>query len=256
MSQTRWLLSVLIAYHLCAVASHALPDPASLTPIAPSRVPGSPQSRLSQLLSTPLDQSARIVAGLDAALVEALRPVRMVTAPYTSAGLRQYWAMFADPEQNRQYVRLDYQLVTPGGGGVVLRELVFPTGQEGQVRVVHQFQDKAVLNALDGFHHPEAFQSETGTSSDREILKVIRYFASRMLETRPAGTQLVRTGLWYGVAPILPTAGDPDAAVRHTVLAPYAAGPFELTGVSVDRAIGLTEVEGPITWHLEYVDTP
>jgi hypothetical protein len=126
--------------------------------------------------------------------------VRALTRAYIKAGLRQTWDMFSRPQTANHYARLGYHVVSPGTPKPrVVLELVFPADREDRVRVLHDYQDKAVVMAFEAFFSARAKHlGEPATS--RELLPLIRYFKRRYRQGYLAQDEtIVRTDVWYGV---------------------------------------------------------
>ena len=103
MSRIQWIVSVLIAYHLAAVSCHLLPNPAGLNEVNEIREGDSHRGILTRTLTPIVDRGAWTVSRVEPMLFAATAPLRSFTQPYISAGLRQDWAMFSDPDLKNQY---------------------------------------------------------------------------------------------------------------------------------------------------------
>jgi len=256
MSNIRWVISALLLYHFTALISHALPPPDTLPTPATIR-PGRPQDPFLVRTLTPLlDRAALTVAQAEPGLFAATAPLRAVTQPYISAGLRQYWAMFASPEHRAQYIRLDYYVAGGAGAPVsVMRELVYPTGRGDRVRIGTEFLDKASQGAFVSFRAMQAAGARRRAPTD--LVPMVRYFRSRFEERALSPEESVaRVALWYGAAPLPPPGESLDTLPRETVLERYYGGPFGVPSAQAPPREGSEEREADILWTLEFIDTP
>src|SRR5262249_35998771 len=140
----------------------------------------------------------------EAASFEMSDPLRQLTRPYINAGLRQKWNMFSNPETDDHYLRLDYHLASTERGGRIgaARELVFPLRHEGRLRILHDFRDKAVANAVENYHLLRAWK-DTGSNMAREFSSLARFFRKVYQERyATASERVVRVDIWYGAAPM------------------------------------------------------
>jgi hypothetical protein len=276
MSGVRWLLSLLLLYHLVAVAADAIPSPDELTGVAEVRHPH--DDGIAALVTPMLDRAALSLARFEPTLFAWSQPLRQITQPYISAGLRQHWVMFAGTITGARYVRLDYYVATDGslGNPQVFRELVLPSAREDRVRWLRQYLDKAVVNTLDTYFtnlakYHGAFDGieppgrpsalESSESLPRDFVPLLRYFRTRFQRTHlPANARIVRTDLWYGVAEIPPPVqpvNDRVSKGRRKLLNEYQEGPTRIVGTaSTNPQRGAVEQEADILWKLEYVEKP
>lgn len=257
MTRPHWIASLLIALHLVAITVAAIPDPRELNPAEPLLYPhddadGAP-------LTPVLDRSALWLSSMEPRLFRATQPLRIVTRPYVSMGLRQQWNMFANPLPVDQYVRLDYYVSTAARPDRIFQELVLPAQHEDRVRLVHQFRDKAILNALETFYK----DLESTPSADplpRDFLPLIRYFRERFRARHlRIDEQVARTHLWYGAAIIPPRGQTVPADVRQkrlAVLTKYFDGTIGVKASVPYPKRGSAQREADILWTLEYIDQP
>jgi hypothetical protein len=248
----RWGVSLLILYHLTAVGVGLLPVPADL-PSIPSDRP-----------RTIVDLAAAALARVERTLYVWSAPARALTYPYREAGLRQKWDMFAAPKAADQYVRLDHLVVDRvAGRRRIVSELVLPAQPDDQLRLRHDFRDKAIINALDAFLLRTARTGQrSGPARDaarNDLGPVVRYFSSRLRDRlRPGDETIARTELWYGRAPI-PPPGQALAAetrdARAQALRAYASERTSSAAADPDaRPIGTDQRDADIVWTLEYVE--
>jgi hypothetical protein len=267
MSTVRWVLSLLIAYHLAALTAAAIPAPDALP--FPSEIRHPSNDSIAAAVTPVLDGAARSLSRLEPILFQLSAPVRSLTRVYSEAGLGgQQWNMFSTPYTVDKYVRLDYYVVRDADPlrPRLLRELALPADDEARVRLLHQFRDKVMLNTLDNYFKEVAAASASGGEPFepeaarrlRGLEPIVRYFASRLVRTLRPGERLVRTELWNGEAPIPP----PDQGweremrtVRLAALAPFRQGPAPVAASEVTRyqQRGAMEREADIRWLLVYV---
>jgi hypothetical protein len=184
------------------------------------------------------------------------------------------WEMFAPPSEVDRYIRLRY-FVGRGDAAAgaspawFATELVMPAHREDRLRLLQAFRDarrdKALNIARSRFREdllsrdlsqPE--QIDPATLRD-DLAPVARYFARRFARDRLLdGERVVRIEIWYGFAPNPPPGaasylGSPEA--RQGILRGYYGGPVEdHRRVSGYASYLSAEVEGDITWVLEYYE--
>jgi hypothetical protein len=258
MSRERWFLSLLIAYHLVAVALAALPTRDALDRFNETRLVRP------TFLPTVLDALAAFAHDGELALMSGSSPLRLMTRPYIQAGLRQRWNMFSNPGTDDHYMRVDYYYENPGPAPdvMVARELVFPADDETRVRLMHRFRDKAIFNAVETYflRRDRREARESSASDAREALvPVSQHFTRQFGRSRlPQGSRMIRTETWYGSAPIpFPGAevADGDLLMRLTVLDRYRDATLPpQRGALAPPAIGATQREADITWMLVDVE--
>jgi hypothetical protein len=249
MSRYRWGVSLLILYHLTAVAAALLPSPSDLPADRSGRQP------------TVLDSAASALRSIESPAYRWTAPLRAITYPYRDAGLRQKWDMFSAPKTADQYVRVDYLITDAAARRSVVRELVLPSQRDDRIRLRHDFRDKAIINAIDDFmirrKHEAAGAQSAGAADD--LGAVAKYFAERLRATYLKDSETIqRTEVWYGLAPIPPPGLVVDADVREArdqALALYYAGPARSSASDVELpAIGATLREADIVWVLEHIE--
>ena len=77
---------------------------------------------------------------------------RRSTGRYVTAILPQRWDMFSSPRLFDQYVRLNYYLAAPGDRRPqIVRELIYPSLADDDIRLAYAFRDKAVSAAMERF---------------------------------------------------------------------------------------------------------
>jgi hypothetical protein len=256
MSRERWLLSLLITYHLVAIALASLPTRDALDRFNETRLVRP------TIVPTVLDALAAIAHDAEVATMSGASPLRLITRPYIKAGLRQRWNMFSNPGTDDHYMRVDYYFASarPEEDVRVMRELVFPQDDETRTRIVHRFRDKAIFNAVETYFLRGDHDSR---SANPEALKAVapvaQYFSREFVRSRlPRGNRMLRTEIWYGSAPIpFPELGTVASAPldRVTVLERYrdTTLPAE-RGVLTPPAIGAMQHEADITWLLLAVE--
>ena len=270
MTSLRWVVSLLIAFHLIALVTAAIPAPAALRPvsaIATTSTNHPPQNAVAAVVTPVLDRAAGIVSRFQPVLFRTLRPVRRLSRPYISAGVGgQQWNMFSSPYTVDQYLRIDYYVTFDGGprGQRLLRELVLPADHEEHVRGLHQFRDKFVLNTVDGYFAAinRGRRDSDDAVSDEEYARrsfepIARYFGRRVHRYLASDERLVRTEVWYGVAPI-PAAGLRVPTKVHVerldALNLYHDGPSQvISRAAQTRRRGATDLTADIRWRLEYI---
>jgi hypothetical protein len=256
-SSQRVALSLLILYHLVALGVNAIPPADQLRPFVPvsSLTPG--QTAGSVALG--LDAAARRVEEARIILFNLSSPLRTVTQPYINVGLQQKWNMFSSPDTDDHYVRLAYYATSRQGNQPrIVRELVFPADRDDQVRLLHDYRDKAVLDAHEDFSLARS-KRPTATTTSSGLTPLVRYFRQRFAETglRP-GETIVRTEFWYGAAPMPPRGerlSDETIQARLDVLRSYYDSP--VPAVLSDRelpTVSSREREADIVWRLELID--
>jgi hypothetical protein len=257
MSPPRIALSCLILFHVLAIGVNAIPSPDELNAGDSFEPPKADALALS--VAPALDTAVRWLAPVERRLYDVCRPVRALTRAYIEAGLRQRWDMFSRPETDSHYVRLGYYVASPGAlRPRVVLELVFPADREDRVRVLHDYQDKAVVIAFEGFFSARAKQLGEPAISN-QLLPLTRYFKRRYARGYLAPDEtIVRTDVWYGSAP-MPSRGertsDRAAEARLDVLRNYYDGPVP----AINRRLELPRVssrerEADIVWVLATID--
>lgn len=266
----RRLAAAFVCWHLFAIVLGALPPP--------ERFSNSPVRDLS-LQSAPVlwagttlfDGLAAAVAPLVSGIWRVTRPVRPAVNWYLRlTGLGQSWAMFSNPPQVDQYVRVRYYVQPRSGDTWTATELVMPAHREDRVRLFQSYRDsyrdKAIAIALDAFYRnrrPSQIVPDAKPEQLPDDLAPIARYFRRTYEARHlagTGARVIRTEVWVGNAPIPPmgTPIDRDAhAARRAALSLYWAGPVEQRV----RAPGLPpyhglEEEADIDWLLEYYEEP
>ena len=258
MSRERWILSLLIVYHLVAVTLAALPTRDALDRFNETRLVRP------TVLPTVLDALAAVAHDAEMALMSGSSPLRLMTRPYIQAGLRQRWNMFSNPGTDDRYMRVDYyyEAADSASDVMVVRELVFPAEDETRVRFVHRFRDKAIFNALETyFLRRDRVEARESSVSDARgaLVPVAQHFTRQFRLSRlPPGSRMIRTEIWYGLAPIpFPGAelADRDLLMRLTALDRYrdATVPPQ-RGALAPPEIGATQREADITWMLVDVE--
>jgi hypothetical protein len=191
-----------------------------------------------------------------------LEPVGRLTHLYEEAGIRQTWRMFAAPETDDQYLRINYFVSGRGQDRLSLvRELVLPAQRDDRVRLRHDFRDKAIVNAIDAFfaRRDRSIGSEAASSARDDFAPIVRYFRSQYRRHfLAAGEDVIRTEVWYGLAPMPPrgrTLPEGRRSMRLDVLREYYNGPVRSTvGALKAQGLGSEEREADIVWTLEYVE--
>jgi hypothetical protein len=256
-SSERWLLSTLIAIHLVAITAASLPEPRELNLVNASATPGPRGDALARTVKPVLDAVVAAVAPLEAEAFTVTKPIRALTRTYIQAGLRQKWNMFANPVTADQYVRVAHYVGSSRDPGRVrvFQELVLPGQHENRPRLVHRFQDKAILNALealavDRLDHP-------GEQHYADLDPIASYFGNRFKAVYLAADEtMLRTDVWFGGAAMPPVAGrltDDQLQERWTVLQRYWDGPVDTPVNVTPLQPGALEGEGDIGWRLDYM---
>jgi len=255
MSRFRWVVSVLLLYHLSAILVDAIPAPGELT--RPKEV-RHPEGRMMTRVLTPLlDTAALRLAELDSVLFRWSQPVRRVTQRYIKLGLSQRWTMFAAPARNDQYIRIDYFARTPSGDLMRYQELILPKSREDRVRFFHDFQDKATSSLWTAFNQAAAQKVQDPSGVD-ELAQSLRFFKARFrLEHLSDRDQIVRTEVWFGSAPI-PPPGDQQAdealRLRLAAVPSYYSDHRKTPFSGPYSGLGREERELDITWLLAYLE--
>ena len=168
--------------------------------------------------------------------------------------------MFSSPRLFDQYVRLNYYVAVPGDHRPqVVRELIYPSLADDDVRLTYAFRDKAVSTAMERFVSArDRGQSDQGALAN--LVPLMRYFAKRYLEMHPIqSSMVVRTDIWNGAAPI-PAPGQSLSAKdwldRVDVLRDYQGGPSPTLFAGKAPTLLTLETEADIVWRLEYIDQP
>ena len=254
----RWLVSVLVALHLVALAVSSVPTPDELR-LGESVPPG--YKGAFPLLASALDKLAVWLRAVDSMSANLLSPLRIPTDTYASLGLRQRWDMFSNPPTFNQYVRVDQYVTTTATPGTprVVRELALPAQREDRIRLVHKFRDKAVMNALEAFVIAQRTSGDPAEPRSRALQPLATYFRNRLQrEYLNDNEHVERTEVWFGQAAIPPpgevlTTRQLD--LRLTALERYWYGPSEV-GARERAQPGTLQQEDTILWKLEYIDGP
>jgi hypothetical protein len=273
MSPKRWALSLFFVWHLVAITLGSLMSPGAMPPIP---APRHPTNDVFAAAMTPsLDRLAAMISPLPAAILRNAGPVRVLAADYLSVtGVSQSWKMFSNPPLVDQYLRVRYYVGLDRATGQngqdaswTATELVLPAHREDRVRLVQgywdAFRDKAMTSALARFDSGRSDRlNEPNTKSadlPDDLAPIARYFARRFQRDvlRP-DERVVRTEIWYGVAP-MPRPGElPDSRRvedRQALLRRYYEGPVENHfGTPVVPPYHSAQVEADITWYLEYFE--
>lgn len=265
MAAHSWAASALILFHLAALSLAAIPDPVKLRQM--ELRPRAQPDPLAAIVTPALDRASAWLTGLETTLFALARPVRTLTQPYVNGGVPQRWIMFSTPWTDDQYVRLDYYVASGARSGAprVFRELVLPGQNEGHVRLIHKFSDKAIVGSLDAYRTALAKRYDSGDwgegSGDSlppsEVTALMRHFRARFRDgSLAADEDVVRIELWYGEAPIPPpgkTVGAPVVRTRLDILAAYRDGVPDGVAVTPYPRRWTTYREADITWRLIYV---
>jgi hypothetical protein len=209
------------------------------------------------MLGPPLDAVVRWVARIEPTLFALAGPLQTLTKPYIRAGLSQKWNMFSNPDIEAQYVRLAYYVRSRSSSRPrIVKELVFPADPEDGVRVLHDYRDKAVVNAQMAFSLARTKQS--GQTPALAISPLVGFFRRRFAASLAPDDTIVRTELWYGSAPMPPRGerlADETLQARLAVLHSYYDGPVPVILGSQDfPTVGIEEREADIVWRLEFID--
>jgi len=259
MTEHRGVLSTLIMFHLVALTVASLPEPDELNLVQPgvSAESGSVRSAV----TFGLDRSGAWLRSVEPQVLNATKPLRVLTEPYISVGLRQKWNMFSNPVTVDQYVRVDQYVestATPQSIRI-FRELALPAQREDHVRLVHAFRDKAVLNALEAFSVAQR-RKEASEEVPPDLQPLAKYFRNRFQRDHLDPTErVVRTDVWFGQAAIPPPGERLPAGQRQSriaALSAYWEGPFETARTLQPLKPGALQREDAIVWRLEYVDEP
>jgi len=274
MSAKRWALSVFFVWHVVSTVLGSL-DPSNvvLQPVGPPRHPEN--DPLAATLTPALDRAAAVAAAFPETLTRVARPLRGMFGAYLEiTGLSQNWKMFSAPPEVHQYLRVRYYV---GPRGDVLQtvanpawtatELVLPAHREDEVRLFRgyrdSFRDKAMTTALQRFQrNRDANLLRPDTSSTElpsDLAPIGRYFARRFeRDVLQPDERVLRTEIWYGVAPMPPpgaTLDRPVTEARLSVLRGYYEGPVQdHFGRPVYPGYHSTEGEADIFWVLEYFE--
>ena len=254
----RWILSVLITLHAVALLIASLPNSRDLASIDQSRAAQANASATA--LQSMLDRGADSLLSIEPRLVRSSARLRMLALPYISLGLRQKWNMFSNPMTVDQYVRVDQYVVShgPGRSPRVFSELALPAQRDDRVRLVHEFRDKAVLNALETFFVNRVQNNGTGPPPT-DLEPVARYFRNSFRgEYLQPDERVVRTDVWFGEVSIEPPRHrltPQQRASRLATISKYWYGPIEVPRTSVPKH-GAMQREDSILWRLEYDEEP
>ena len=193
--------------------------------------------------------------------MNATKPLRVLTDPYMSVGLRQKWNMFSNPMTVDQYVRVDQYVESPATplSIRIFRELAFPAQREDRVRLVHAYRDKAVLNALEAFSIARSRRKDV-EPAPADLRPLTKYFRNRFQHNFLNGEEhVVRTDVWFGQADIPPPGQRLTAEQRESriaALATYWDGPAEAGRSPLPPRLGASLREDGIVWRLEYIEEP
>jgi hypothetical protein len=248
-----------IVLHLVALVVSSLPDPGELNPVQPRRAIDN--HTISAAVTPALDRGAAWLRAIEPGIVNAVKPLRVLTQLYISVGLRQTWNMFSNPMTVDQYVRVDHYVESTASQQSVhvFRELALPAQREDQVRLVHKFRDKAVLNALEAFSIART-RKEKNQPPPGDLQPLARYFRNRFeRDDLNADERVIRTDVWFGQAPIPPPGERLTSEQRESrlaALATYWHGASEITAASTAPKPGALQREDAIVWRLEYIDQP
>jgi hypothetical protein len=258
MPSSRWLVSLLIVYHLTALTVAAIPPPQRLESRARD---ARPQGAVARWLTPLLDQMAGAVARAEPTIHAALQPVGNVTAPYVRAGLTQRWNMFTSPSAGDRYVRLRYYVGSPPPvAGDVFQELILPVPR---TEPRWYFKGKAIRNSLEAFQNDQARRAANlaerserrGAALSHELSSVVRYYRNRFEQAHDL--RVLRTELWYTKAPS-PPRGDtrPSAVLRERLdaLDRYRLGAVSIGPGSTYTRPGTVDREADLEWVLEYIE--
>jgi hypothetical protein len=237
----------------------SLPDADELNAEQPRRLIHN--DTISAAVAPALDRSAAWLRAIEPRIVNAVKPLRVLADLYNSVGLRQTWNMFSNPVTADQYVRVDHYVESTASPQPVhvFRELALPAQRQDQVRLVHKFRDKAVLNALEAFSIARAHGEENNQPPPRDLQPLVRYFRNRFeRDYLKADERIVRTDVWYGQAAIPPPGARLTPEQRESrlaALATYWHGASEIPA-SIPLKPGALQREDAIVWRLEYIDQP
>ena len=271
MSARRWAVSVFCVWHVLAIGLGSLASPGAVLEVGPPRHPTN--DPIAAALTPALDTAAAVVAPVLDGIIDAAAPLQRWAAEYLAlTGVGQSWKMFTNPPEVHQYLRIRYfvgrtTIDTAGESAWTATELVFPAHREDDVRLVRgywaAFRDKAMTSALQRFHenrHSRLLKAETKSAElPDDLAPIARYFAKRY-QNRALGPdeRIVRTEVWYGVAPMPPPGGTYEPArvdARLSVLRGYYDGPVENHfGRPARTPYHSSENEADITWVLEYYE--
>jgi hypothetical protein len=272
MSAKHWMLSVFVVWHLTATTLGSLASPGAVRPVDPPRHPD--HDVVAGTLTPALDSIAAAAAPMPDAVLRGAGPLRRLADLYLQTiGVSQSWKMFSNPPEVDWYLRARYfvgRSPDEGGPGEPLwtaTELILPAHREDRMRLVtsywDSFRDKAVTSALQRFHskrHDGLLKPDTKSSELPDDLAPIgRYFARRFQrEALKADERILRTEIWYGVAPMPPPGGTLDRSeteARARVLWNYYEGPVERRfGRPVYPLYHILQWEADIRWYLEYFE--
>jgi hypothetical protein len=280
MSVKRWALSVFFVWHLVVTGlgslavSDPLPPIEAAPPVATPAGESSPpvHDLIVATLRPVLDTVAATVMPFPGAVARAAAPLSRPAAFYREiTGNSQNWKMFSSAPKTHQYLRVRYYVgprdVGGNHGAWTATELVLPAHREDQMRLVRayrdSYRDKAMTVALGRFHRrrDEDLVKPDTTSAELpdDIAPIGRYFARRF-ERRALGPdeRIVRTEIWYGIAPMALPGGTLDPAIvdaRMATLRRYYEAPVENRfRRPVHPAYHALEEEAGITWILEYFE--
>ena len=264
MTRPRWMISLLLVYHLVALTVAAFPSPAELEPFRSNRS-SAHDDPLAQRLKPVLDRSVAALTRFEPRLFAALEPARIVTRPYVSAGLTQHWNMFANPSAVDRYVRLAYYVSADPLAPQVERfgELILPVDRQERL---WYFRGKSIRNWLDTYFVERARREQAAETEDfskqpsatNELSPIVRYFRDRFARERLVGAAtIVRTELWCANVQTLPRGQDlTERLLDERATSLRARNTRE--GRAVARygypALGAAEHEADLTWVLEHVE--
>ena len=264
MSAHRWLLSLLLAWHVVAIAIAAMPPPDRLNAIGPARQgDGNP---LQRSMTPLLDRAALSYWHAHATMWGSVASLRPVATRYARAlGLRHDWNMFANPGRHDQYVRIRYFVESSSDSltqtSQVTDELIFPAHPEYESRVLKSYgvkhRDKAIDTAMENFHERNDRSSRRRGASAFEppddLAPVLRYFVREFeREHLRDGQRVTRGEMWFGLAP-----ASPPSSKRLEILRTYdSTADRGRPGPSPMLFSRAYETEGDIEWRLEYSEEP
>jgi hypothetical protein len=256
-SSDRWLVSTLIAIHLIAITAASVPDPRELGLIGSAARQAPPPDALARAVTPVLDATVAALTPVEAQAFRLTTLLRALTRTYIQAGLRQKWNMFSNPVTADQYVRVAHYVESSREPGRirVFRELALPGQREDRPRLVHLFQDKAILNSLEALAFNRLERHDPERSS--ELDPVGAYFANRFKAAYLAPDEtVVRTEVWFGAAPMPPTGRrltDSALQERWDVLQRYWDGPDQGPPAATPPQPGALQGDADIAWRLDYV---
>jgi hypothetical protein len=274
MSAKHWGLSVFLVWHVIAITYGALASPGVMLPVTPAPYP---ENDLIAATVTPrLDPVAATLEHLPMAIAQATQPLPWLAAVYRSlVGVSQSWKMFANAPTWHQYLRVRYYVGNStrkdqdSMAAWTATELVLPAYREDEIRFFRAYwgasRDKAMTSALNQFHNrrdkgllrPDTTSAELPDS----LAPIARYFARRFQrEGLKPDERILRTEVWYGIAPMTPPRTTPNRAqidARLDEVRQYYNGPVLShfpSPVHGPYYVAEREREGQIEWILEYFE--